>query len=55
MMKKRKPVSVANEPMGIVIATGNHGRVQPAPLVRAYYWFSDEESEASHPEDRGTP
>lgn len=43
-MKKAKQAVVADEPMGIVIATGNRGRVPAAPLVRAYYWFAEDES-----------
>jgi hypothetical protein len=51
-MKKAKQAVVADEPMGIVIATGNRGRVVSAPLVRAYYWFAEDQSGTPLTEER---
>ena len=51
-MRKSGVASVADEPMGIVIATGNRSRVQTVPQVRAYFWFSNDELEASLAEER---
>jgi hypothetical protein len=51
-MKKAKQAVVADEPVGIVIAMGSRGRVQAAPLVRAYYWYTADESAATLADER---